>query len=70
LSFWTQDVDQLDRLFRRSALYRPKWERSDYRERTIGKALVTRNVYRPGTRAGHAARIRLGKARVGSMQIG
>jgi hypothetical protein len=41
LAFYTQDVDQLDRLFSRSALYRPdKWgKRSDYRRRTIAKAL-------------------------------
>jgi hypothetical protein len=39
LAFYTQDPDQLDRLFRRSALYRPKWERADYRERTIDRAL-------------------------------
>jgi putative DNA primase/helicase len=36
LAFYTQDEDQLDRLFRRSGLNRPKWEqRADYRERTI-----------------------------------
>jgi hypothetical protein len=41
LAFYTQDADQLDRLFSRSALYRPdKWgKRSDYRRRTIAKAL-------------------------------
>ena len=50
LAFWTQDPGQLDRLFRRSALYRDKWERSDYRERTIGKAIANRDVYRRLTR--------------------
>jgi putative DNA primase/helicase len=39
LAFWTQDPEQLDRLFRRSGLYREKWERADYRERTIQKAI-------------------------------
>src|SRR5215217_6836251 len=41
LAFYTQDEDQLDRLFSRSALYRPeKWgKRSDYRRLTLGKAL-------------------------------
>lgn len=41
LAFYTQDGEQLDRLFRASALYRPeKWgKRSDYRTRTIQKAL-------------------------------
>ncbi len=31
--------DQIDRLFRRSGLYREKWDRDDYRERTIDLAL-------------------------------
>lgn len=41
LAFYTQDPEQLDRLFRGSALYRvEKWgRRSDYRRRTIEKAL-------------------------------
>jgi hypothetical protein len=41
MAFYTQDQEQLDRLFRRSALYRPeKWgRRQDYRHRTIQKAL-------------------------------
>jgi AAA domain len=41
MAFYTQDPEQLDRLFRRSALYRPdKWgRRPDYRYRTIQKAL-------------------------------
>jgi putative DNA primase/helicase len=41
LAFWTQDADQLDRLFRASGLMREKWgEREDYRERTIAAALA------------------------------
>jgi hypothetical protein len=47
LAFWTQDADQLDRLFRRSGLYREKWDRSDYRLRTINKALQREEVYEP-----------------------
>ena len=41
LAFYTQDEEQLDRLFRASALYRPeKWgKRPDYRRRTIQRAL-------------------------------
>jgi hypothetical protein len=39
LAFYTQNEDQLDRLFRRSALMRSKWERHDYRKRTIDFAL-------------------------------
>lgn len=33
------DTDQMDKLFRRSALYRDKWERADYRETTLRKAV-------------------------------
>jgi primase-polymerase (primpol)-like protein len=32
-------ADQIDRLFRNSALMRTKWDRKDYRDGTIGKAL-------------------------------
>lgn len=40
MAFFTQDPEQLDRLFRRSALCREKWTgRADYRRRTIDKAL-------------------------------
>lgn len=41
LVFWTQDIDQLERIFSNSALgQRSKWgERSDYRKRTIEAAL-------------------------------
>jgi putative DNA primase/helicase len=43
LAFYTgADRAQLDRLFRRSGLYREKWERADYRDRTISKALAGR----------------------------
>jgi putative DNA primase/helicase len=39
LAFWTQDERQIDQLFRRSGLYRSKWNRDDYRVATINKAL-------------------------------
>lgn len=40
LAFWTgKDPIQMDRIFRKSGLYRPKWEREDYREDVISKAL-------------------------------
>jgi putative DNA primase/helicase len=40
LAFWAGgDPDRIDRLFRRSGLMRDKWERADYRGRTIGKAI-------------------------------
>jgi hypothetical protein len=36
LAFWTgKDCERMDRIFRSSALYREKWERPDYRQRTI-----------------------------------
>ena len=39
LAFWCdRDQGQIDRIFRHSGLYRPKWERQDYRARTINHA--------------------------------
>ena len=49
LAFWTPDTDQIDRLFRQSGLYRDKWDRADYRNDTINKALEnTTEHYKPG----------------------
>lgn len=39
LAFYTQDEAQIERIFAGSGLYREKWERGDYREQTINKAL-------------------------------
>jgi hypothetical protein len=40
LAFWTGgDAQRIDALFRQSGLYREKWDREDYRSRTIGEAL-------------------------------
>src|SRR5215212_6553048 len=40
VAFWTgPDPDRIGELFRQSGLYRKKWERKDYRERTVSKAL-------------------------------
>jgi putative DNA primase/helicase len=40
LAFWTgPDPERIDALFHQSGLYREKWERADYRERTIARAL-------------------------------
>ncbi len=47
LAFYTQDTAQLDRLMRGSGLYREKWERQDYRNRTIQRALNQRETYNP-----------------------
>ena len=39
LAFWCdRDPVQIDRIFRQSCLYRPKWEREDYRRNTISHA--------------------------------
>jgi len=49
LTFYTQDENQLDSLYRESALCREKWlKRSDYRRSTIEKALSNlANTYTP-----------------------
>lgn len=49
LAFWTaHDPDRIDHLFRASGLMRPKWERADYRERTITEAAARcRSAYQP-----------------------
>lgn len=40
LAYWTGgDPARIDALFRSSGLMRPKWERDDYRQRTIERAL-------------------------------
>ena len=41
LAYYTSDPEHIDRLFRLSGLYRDKWDRDDYRERTIQGALTT-----------------------------
>jgi hypothetical protein len=50
LAFWTGgDADRMDRLFRASKLYRDKWDRKDYRNGTIAKALEGKTeFYTPG----------------------
>lgn len=49
LAFWCGgDTDQMDRLFRQSALLRDKWNRDDYREATLSKAVaMCAEFYRP-----------------------
>ena len=40
LAFWTNyDAERIDRLFRQSALMRPKWDSASYRRATLSKAL-------------------------------
>lgn len=53
LWFWTCDIARVDRLFRGSALYREKWERVDYRARTLAKAAEGR-VWSPPVKNGAA----------------
>jgi putative DNA primase/helicase len=52
LAFWAGgDHARIDRLFRQSGLMRDKWERADYREATIARALDgATEFYRPGRR--------------------
>ena len=49
LAFWTgRDAARIDSLFRQSGLYRKKWDRRDYREGTIKRAINTcQEVYTP-----------------------
>jgi hypothetical protein len=49
LAFWTnRDAGRIDALFRRSALMRDKWDRADYREATIAKAIEkTTETWKP-----------------------
>jgi Zn ribbon nucleic-acid-binding protein len=47
LAFRTGDEYRVDQLFRLSGLYRPKWERGDYRRATLGKAMQQRRFYLP-----------------------
>lgn len=51
LAFWTGgDTERMDRLFRRSGRMREKWEREDYRARTLAKAVEkTTSFYTPPT---------------------
>lgn len=40
LAFWTdRDYERIDRLFKQTGLYREKWDREDYKEKTINTAL-------------------------------
>lgn len=48
IAFYERDPARIDAIFRRSALMRPKWERADYRERTISRALgLVSEHYKP-----------------------
>lgn len=48
LAFWTKgDRDAIDRVFRRSALMREKWDRDDYASRTLDTAIDGLGADRP-----------------------
>ena len=52
LAYWTnRDYARIDRMFRQTGLYREKWERADYRELTISKAIARTNEYIPPVKA-------------------
>ncbi|MCX6630818.1 MAG: hypothetical protein NTW28_24645 [Candidatus Solibacter sp.] len=62
LAFWTdRDAQRVDRLFRQSALMRPKWDRADYREQTVRKAVQSVTETLPPRE--HEARRRAGRRR-------
>jgi hypothetical protein len=50
LAFWSQDTAQIDRLFRRSGLYRDKWDsrrgETTHGQHTIARALIRTEVWR------------------------
>lgn len=51
LAFWTgKDAERMNKIFRASGLYRDKWERDDYREHTIERAIeITKETYTPSS---------------------
>lgn len=55
LAFWTaKDFFQIDRIFRKSGLYRHKWERDDYCTNTIIKAIAgCQDIYMEGQSSRH-----------------
>ncbi len=51
LAFWCgPHPERIDALFRQSGLFRSKWQRDDYRDRTIAKALEGRTEFFTGPR--------------------
>ncbi len=67
LAFYTKDADQIDRIFRRSGLLRPKWDEQHgektYGRLTIDKALATVTAqYRPRRPSQHTTAAADGKS--------
>jgi len=72
LSFWTgRDAERVDQLFRQSGLYREKWERDDYRNRTIETAIAaTTDVYKPSPAVSSAnAEVPSNASQTASLQV-
>lgn len=66
-----RDPARVDRIFRESALYREKWEREDYRERTIAAAIETvTQLYAPRAKAAKKAKAHAAKAGSGANATG
>lgn len=53
LAFYTDDINQMDRIVRSSELYREKWEREDYAERTMQKAIEECTTWYTGKKTGY-----------------
>ena len=67
LAFWTGgDRRRIDDLFRQSGLYREKWDRDDYRERTIGKALEGRTEFYSPSSSGQSSTVADGGTATGT----
>ncbi len=56
LAYWFgRDASRIDSAFRQSGLMRDKWNRDDYRERTLDRAITgCKNTYTPGADRGGA----------------
>jgi putative DNA primase/helicase len=54
IAFYTRDPGQIDRVFRRSKLYREKWDRPDYRSGTITKAIALQKEHYQSASATHS----------------
>ncbi len=63
LAFWTgKDPDRIDNLFRKSGLYRQKWDRADYRTDTITRAINRTQATYTISRRDRTARLYAGLA--------
>lgn len=72
LAWWIgPDAERLDQLFRQSRLYREKWERASYRDKTLALALQRTEFYDPNRkptplRGGKSQPVRMSFARQGA----